>query len=286
MDYYNILGVSRSASQDEIRKAYRKLAMKYHPDQNKAKEAEEKFKKISEAYEVLGDPDKRSKYDQFGSRWKDAQRAGQAGQGYGFGGEDFFRDSRGFSDFFYQMFGGNAGFGGAPRTSKGGDLQGEVEVTFEEAYHGTSRTFSLHGKNLRIQIKAGIEDGKKLKLKGKGNPGVNGGPPGDLYLQVHVSPHLQFVRTGMQLRTDLSVNVFTLMLGGEIEVPTLSGKVKVNLKPETQPGKKIKLSGKGFPKDEKKTVYGNLYVTLNAKIPTNLSAREKELIEELAKLRA
>ncbi|MEM9934656.1 MAG: DnaJ C-terminal domain-containing protein [Bacteroidota bacterium] len=290
MDYYNILGVSKSASQNEIKKAYRKLAMKYHPDQNKNnKSAEEKFKHISEAYEVLGDPDHRAKYDKFGTHWKQAERAGQGGYGgqtgQGFGAEDFFRDSRGFSDFFYQMFGGNTGFSGAPRASKGSDLQGDVEITMEEAYHGTSRTFSLHGKNLRIQIKPGIEDGKKLKLKGKGNPGVHGGPAGDLLLQVHVSPHLLFTRTGMHLRTEVAVDIFTLMLGGEIEVPTMSGKVKVKLKPETQPDKKIKLSGKGFPRDEKRNIHGNLYVTLKAKIPTKLSEQEKELVRELARLR-
>lgn len=302
-DYYKILGIGKTASQDEIKKAYRKLAKINHPDKNPDnKAAENRFKEISEAYEVLSDKEKRKKYDQYGANWKYAEEgnsgAGNAGTGggtyYTYQGDpnEFFTDDRGFSDFFYQMFGGNNPFGRTnqggrkPFTQKGNDYQAQLPITLEEAFNGSHRTFEVNGQNLRIKIKPGTTDGKTLRLTGKGGPGINGGPAGDLYIQIKIEPHPNFQIEGFDLKTETKVNIYTLMLGGKVEIPTPGGLIRIQVQPETEPGKTIKIAGKGLPENEKKTKSGNLYVTLQAKIPHHLSEKEKNLLKELADLRA
>ena len=303
-DYYKILGVDRKASQPEIKKAYRKLAKQYHPDKNPDdKAAEKKFKDISEAYEVLGDEENRKKYDQFGENWKYANQAQHQGQeGFGFrpgnGGQtfyyegdlgDIFGDERGFSDFFYQFFGGGDRFGGRGQTRsqsrarKGADYEAAFPITLEEAYHGGTRTFGVNGHQLRVKIKPGMSDGKRLRIKGKGGAGA---VPGDLYLNINIQEHPLYKRKGHDLYKDEAIDIYTLMLGGKAEIQTLSGKVRVPIKAETNPGKVIKLSGKGMPKDEKKRSFGDLYITLRAALPQRLTKKEKQLLTELAQMRA
>lgn len=304
-DYYKILGIGKTASQDEIKKAYRKLAKINHPDKNPDnKAAEARFKEISEAYEVLSDKENRQKYDQYGANWKYADET-KAQNGPGYSGprggnystyqgdpNDFFTDERGFSDFFYQMFGGNNPFGKntqggrKPFSQKGDDYQAELPVTLEEVFSGNQRTFQVNGKSLRIKIKPGMQTGKKLRLPGEGGPGLNGNPPGDLYLYIKIEPNPNFQIEGFDLKTEVKVDIYTLMLGGKVEIPTPGGLIRINIQPETEPGKTIKISGKGLPENEKKTKAGNLYVTLQAKIPHHLSEKEKDLLKELASLRA
>jgi curved DNA-binding protein len=291
-DYYKVLGVSKGASQDEIKKAYRKLAAKYHPDTNPNNpKAEEKFKDVGEAYEVLGNPENRAKYDRYGKNWKHAQQAGGGfGQG-GFGGNmgDIFGDERGFSDFFYQMFGGGGpgGRGGGRRTrgQKGDDYKADIFVSLEDIYEGRKRTIRIDGKEMDVPVKAAMKDGKQLRVKNHGGPGRNGGPAGDLYLTLKIEDHKFFTRIGDDLKADLPVDLYTLILGGKVEVPTLSKPVRIKITPETQPGKVIKLKGKGLPRDERKSSYGNLYITLRTTYPKNLSEQEKESFKQLAALR-
>jgi curved DNA-binding protein len=297
-DYYQTLGVSRDASEKEIKTSYRKLAKKYHPDSNQENPAaEEKFKAISEAYEVLSDPEKRAKYDQYGENWKHADQfagAGNPGGGQYYtyeGGDfgDFFRDERGFSDFFYSMFGGGSPFGrqGQARgVYKGEDYQATLDISLQDAYHGGSQTFQLNGETLRINIKPGAKDGQKLRLKGKGGLGRQGGENGDLYIILRVQPHPRFKREGNDLHLEHKIDLYTLVLGGKVEIPTLDKSVRVTVKPETEPGKLIRLRGKGMPLDAEKTRHGDLLVTLQAKMPQRLSTREKELFQQLAELRA
>lgn len=293
-DYYKVLGVSKSASTDEVKKAYRKLARKYHPDLNpNNKDAEKKFKEINEANEVLSDPEKRKKYDKYGKDWKHAdefekaggshqqsQRRGQqrsSSQQYA-GGD--------FSDFFESMFGGGSGgFSGGQTKFRGQDLNAELQLNLNEVYETHKRTLTLNGKNIRLTIPAGIEDGQVIKISGHGAPGVNGGPKGDLYITFNIKNNTSFKRDGSNLYTDAEIDLFTALLGGEIVIDTFKGKVKLKIKPETQPGTKVKLKGKGFPAYKKDGVFGDLYVTYQIQLPTKLTAKEKELISELQKLR-
>ncbi|WP_224995328.1 DnaJ C-terminal domain-containing protein [Cesiribacter sp. SM1] len=308
-DYYKILGVSKTASQDEIKKAYRKLAVKYHPDKNKGdKVAEEKFKEISEANNVLSDPEKRRQYDELGSNWNRYQQTGGAGgfnwteyarqqqggrtyQAYDFG--DVFGGNTksggrgGFSDFFQNFFGGGFEGAGSRQASgfKGQDLQSEMGISLQDAYDGTTHIMNVHGEQLRIKLKPGIEDKQTLKLKGKGAPGVNGGPAGDLYLTVHVAPHQQFERKGDDLHTDLPVDLYTVLLGGKVTVNTLSGPVNMQLPALTQNGKVLRLRDKGMPRYNNPGQFGDLYVRIQVELPSQLSSEEKHLFEELKRLK-
>ena len=312
-DYYQILGVSRDATTDEIKKAYRKLAAKYHPDKNPGdKSAEEKFKEINEAKEVLTDPEKRKLYDQFGKDWEYYKQAGAqgnfdwskyaqqqgGGRAYTYSGniedmEDLFGGG-GFSDFFDLLFGGG---GGArtrtrhgrtrtrPTSQKGQDYAAEVFISLEEAYHGTSRQLNVDGQTIKINLKPGVADGQKLKVSGKGGPGVGGGQKGDLYITVKVYPHPLFERKGDDLYTDVKVDLYTAVLGGKVEVNTFKGKVKVDIAPGTNPGKVLKLKGLGMPNYKHPSTYGDLYVKINVEIPKDLTDKEIELFKKLRDMR-
>ncbi len=316
-DYYEILGVSKNASADEIKKAYRKLAAKYHPDKNPGdKHAEEMFKQINEAHSVLTDPEKRKLYDRFGENWKQfenmdektrqqyekyqqyQQQGSYAGAGNGqhfewnFG--DLFGDAFGSGfgeDFFSTIFGGRQGsaFSGQRKQRSypipGQDLHAELEISLEEAYNGTTKLFKINNETIKLKIKPGTRDGQILKLKGKGGAGINGGPNGDLLITIHLRPHPLFKRVGDDLHMELPVDLYTAVLGGSVQIQTLKGKVKVNIPPESGNGKIIRLPGLGMPKDAAKSQFGDLYLKLNVQIPTNLSAKEKELFRELARLR-
>lgn len=303
IDYYKILGVDRNATTEDIKKAYRKLARKHHPDLNPNNpEAGKLFQQINEANEVLGDPENRKKYDQYGKDWKHAEQFEQArkqqrssgAQGQGnpfgdsgnpFGGSEYFTygDESGYSDFFSSMF-GNRG-GGRQTRFKGQDFRASVELSLTEAYKTHQQTFTVNGKNIRITVPAGIENGQEIKLAGYGAPGVNGGPNGDLYITFEIKNDTAFTRKGNDLYMNVSLDLYKSLLGGEEIIDTLGGKVKMTIAPETQNGTKVRLKGKGFPVYKKEGVFGDLYVTYQIKIPTGLTAKEKELVEQLAKER-
>ena len=311
-DYYKILGVEKTSSQDEVKNAFRKLAMKYHPDKTKGdKTAEEKFKEVNEAYEVLRDPEKRKKYDTLGSNWKQYEQAGgqQGGfdwsqfydQGAG-GGQRSYRFETGgndsdfygggvFSDFFEQMFGGGGGArqsrrGGGAIPVRGHDLSAEMGITLEEAYKGVSKTFRLEGEAIRLNIKPGIRDGQVLKLGGKGAPGINGGPAGDLLLTIGVAKDVRYERKGDDLYADLDVDLYTAVLGGKVQFQTLKGAVNVTIPAGTQSGKLMKLPGMGMPSYSVRGKFGDLYLKVEVQVPQDLSDEEKKLFEELRKQRA
>lgn len=288
IDYYKILGVDKSASEDDIKKGYRKLARKLHPDLNpNDKEAHQKFQQVNEANEVLSDPEKRKKYDQYGKDWQHAdqfekQRQSRQQSSYS-GGEHFSGDDDGdFSSFFESMFGG----GGRSRQTKfrGQDFRAELKVNLVDAMETHPQTLAVNGKNVRITIPAGIENGQVIKLKGYGAPGVNGGPSGDLFITFSIIPHPNFKRSGNDLFTTTNIDLYTALLGGETTIDTLKGKVKLKVNPETQPGTKIRLKGKGFPVYKKETQAGDLYVTYEVKLPTNLTEKQKALFTELSNL--
>jgi curved DNA-binding protein len=289
IDYYQVLGLKKGASDKEIKGAYRKLARKYHPDlnQNDA-EAKKKFQQINEANEVLSDPEKRKKYDQYGKDWKHSeeferarsQQRQYAGRGdTGFPGD--FSDEN-FSDFFESMFGGSGRSSGNRIKYRGQDYNGEIQLSFREAYTTQQRTITVNGKNIRITIPAGIENGQTIRIKGHGGEGMNGGPNGDLYINIHVSPDPKYKRDGSDLYMNADLDLFTAVLGGTINIETLSGQVKVPVKAETQNGTKIRLKGKGFPVYKKEGTFGDLYITYSIAIPVNLTERQKELFKELA----
>jgi curved DNA-binding protein len=294
IDYYKILGLDKNASPDDIKKAYRKLARQYHPDMNpNNKEAHKKFQQINEANEVLGDPEKRKKYDQYGKDWKHAEefeKARQQQRQYAGGGgsQTFTGDSEGggFSDFFESLFGGMGSRGRQRETKfKGQDYQAELRLSLKEAYTTHQRTLTIDGKNVRITIPAGIEDGQKIRLKGYGAPGVSGGPAGDLYITFQIEDDPHFKRSGIDLHTTAAIDLYTAVLGGEATVNTLSGKLKLKVPPGTQNDAKVRVKGKGFPVYKQEGQFGDLYVTYKIKIPTHLSEKEKELFTELSKLR-
>lgn len=295
IDYYKILGLNKSATQDEIKKAYRKLARKYHPDLNpNDKEAEKKFKEINEANEVLSNPENRKKYDQYGKDWQHAeayekarsQQGQNPGQSYSYqsGGFGGFEESD-YSDFFESMFGG--GFGQRTRAAKykGEDFHAEMQIDIREAYKTHKKTFRFNGKDIRITIPAGIADGQQIKLKGYGGNGTNGGPNGDLYIKFTILNNTGFKRHGNDLYKTIDLDLYTALLGGETTIETFDGKAKLNIKPETENGTKIRLKGKGFPVYKKEGEFGNLIITLNLKLPKNLDEKEKELFTELSKMR-
>lgn len=298
IDYYKILGLEKTASQEDIKKAYRKLARKYHPDLNpNDKEAEKRFKEINEANEVLSNPENRKKYDKYGEHWKHGEEYEKAQQqqqqyqnysGQGFSGADF-GDQGDFSDFFQSMFGGAAGSAGFGRSSrgrasgkfKGQDISAELTLTLKEAAEKHQRTFEINGKKVRITIPAGVYEGLQIKLKNYGHEGINGGPNGDLYITFHITEDAQFKRVGNDLYTTADIDLYTALLGGEVIVNTLSGSVSLKVKPETQNGTKVRLKGKGFPVYKQDDQAGDLFVTYHVVLPTHLSEKQKELVKEL-----
>lgn len=304
IDYYKVLELDKSAATADIKKAYRKLARKYHPDLNpNDRDAQAKFQQINEAHEVLSDKEKRKKFDQYGKDWQHAEqfeqaRQQQGAQGGGFGGfggghtggqqysGDFQDDT--FSDFFEQMFGGGARTRGAGRSPqyKGQDFNAELQLNLKDVYTTQKQTLTINGKNIRLTIPAGVENGQTIKITGHGGPGMQGGPNGDLFITFKINNNSEFKREKENLYKTVDVDFFTALLGGEITVNTFDGKVKLQVKPETQPGTQIKLKGKGFPKYKKENVHGNLYITFQVKMLTDLSEKEKELFEQLQKLRS
>jgi curved DNA-binding protein len=290
IDYYKILNLDKSASEADIKKAYRKLAREHHPDLNpNDKEAHKRFQQINEANEVLSDPEKRKKYDQYGKDWKHAEQFEQARQNQGqrqpFGAEaghgtyESFDDDR-FSDFFESLFGtGNQRSQGRYR---GQDIQAELNLTLAEAYTTHQQTFNINGKKIRITIPAGVEDGQVIKLKGHGGPGRNGGPNGDLYITFSIQNDPNIKRNGNDLLMAVPIDLYTAVLGGEKVVDTLGGKLKLKVNPETQNGTKIRVKGKGFPVYKKDGEFGDLYVTYTVQIPTNLTDKQKELFRQLS----
>jgi curved DNA-binding protein len=289
IDYYKILGVDKKASAEEIKKVYRKLARKLHPDLNpNDKEAHQKFQQVNEANEVLSDPDKRKKYDQYGKDWQHADQFEQQRQSqreaYNTGGQNFSGDTDGdFSSFFESLFGG----GGRTRQTKfrGQDYNAELKLSLIDAMTTHQQTLTVNGKNIRITIPAGAENGQVIKLKGYGAPGVNGGPAGDLYITFSITPHPHFKRSGNDLYTTAVIDLYTAVLGGETTIDTLQGKVKLKVNPGTQHGTKVRLKGKGFPVYKKEGEAGDLYVTYEVKIPTELTEEQKKLFTALSKLK-
>ncbi len=322
-DYYQTLGVSKTASDKELKQAYRKLARKHHPDVNPGdKTAEARFKEINEAYEVLGDPEKRRKYDELGANWRMYEQAQQQGQPFGggspFGGaggawninmggpggyrtmteeemHDLFGNEDPFSDFFKTFFGGGGGTqtgrarqARAPRSQKGRDIEHEVELTLEEAYHGATRRISIkqggHARSVDVRIPAGVRDGSRVRAAGEGESGGNGGASGDLYLRVKLKPHPVFERQGNDLRTKVAVPITTAVLGGEAQVPTVTGSVRLKIPETTQNGQVFRLKGHGMPAIGKPDDRGDLYATVEVQLPRSLTKDQRQHYEALAKL--
>ncbi|MDT0691185.1 J domain-containing protein [Salegentibacter sp. F188] len=300
IDYYKLLELEKSASQADIKKAYRRLARKYHPDLNpNDKEAQAIFQQINEAHEVLSDPEKRKKYDEYGKDWQHADQYEQAraqqqqaggtgfggGRGYSYSG-DFEDDT--FSDFFEQMFGGGARTRGAGRGAqfKGQDFNAELQLNLSDVYTSQKQTLTVNRKKIRLTIPAGVENGQTIRIKNHGAPGIQGGPKGDLFITFNIINNTKFKREEENLYSTEEIDLYTALLGGEVTVDTFDGKVKLKVKPETQADTKVKLKGKGFPKYKKEGQFGDLFITYKIKMPIHLSEREKELFRELQKLRA
>ncbi len=312
-DYYQILGVDKRASQDDIKKAYRKLARKFHPDVNPDDpNAEEKFKDINEAYQVLSDEDKRHKYDRFGSQWKQYQQNGGRAEDFDWsqwaaqgqrGGTQYRSVSQeefeqmfggglgGFSDFFETLFGGMAGGRTAPRTTtrarrqelrRGQDLQHPVEISLEEAFRGTTRLLTFEdGHRIEASIPPGVKTGSKIRLSGQGADGAQG--PGDLFLKIKVRSHPKFTRDGDDLKISQPVNFFTALLGGEVTVVTIDKEVKLTIPPETDSGKTFRLQGLGMPILNQPEKHGDLYATIEIQVPKNLTDDQKNKFKDLQK---
>jgi curved DNA-binding protein len=310
-DYYKILGVEKNAAEKEIKRAYRRLARQCHPDMNPDDpRAEERFKEVNEAYEVLSDPEKRSKYDQLGADWQRWQRTGgrpgdfdwsrwasaQPGGGvhvrYGTPEdlEDLFGGASPFSDFFSQIFGGTGarpGAGGAQyqmRPRRGQDLEQAVEITLQEAYQGTIRVLQKDGQRLEVKIPAGAKSGTRVRMSGGGGTGAAGGLAGDLYLRVSVLPDARFERKGNDLYTTVAVDLYTMVLGGEVRVPTMAGEVVLTIPAGTQNGRSFRLRGKGMPHLRQSGQFGDLYARIEARLPARLTPQQRELFEELRRL--
>lgn len=296
-DYYQILGVPRTATADEIKKAYRKLARQHHPDNNPGnKQAEAKFKEINEANEVLSDPDKRRKYDQLGSQWQQYERMG--GQPGGFDWSqwttgqsvdlnDLFGGSGGFSDFFTQIFGGMGGVGGRRGASTRGPARGRdydhpVDIDLREAYSGVTLSLQKDGQKLEVKIPPGVKTGSRVRVAGQGGEGQAGGAAGDLYLVVNVKPDAVFERSGDDLKVTVTADLYTLVLGGEVTVPTMLGEAKLKIPPETQPGRVFRLRGQGMPQLRDPHNHGDLLVKVQVALPTHLTETEKKLFRQLA----
>ncbi|MFN8476037.1 MAG: J domain-containing protein [Anaerolineae bacterium] len=317
-DYYKILGVDRTADEKEIKRAYRRLARKHHPDVNPGdKAAETQFKEINEAYEVLGDPEKRKKYDQFGSQWREYERAGvnpedlfrQYGAQGGPGGarvryarpedlQDMFGSAGGFSDFFETLFGGamrgQGGFGQgfgqgggrrAATPAAGEDVEHPVEISLEEAFNGTTRILQMGDRRIEVKIPAGVRTGSRVRVAGEGGPGFNGGPNGDLYLVVEVAPNAMYEREGDDLTVDVPVDLYTAVLGGEANVPTIKGtRLNLRIPAGTQPGQRIRLRGQGMPLLKTPEQRGDLYARIKVDLPRQIDDQQRELFEQLRAL--
>ncbi|MEP6927716.1 MAG: J domain-containing protein [Ginsengibacter sp.] len=297
VDYYKTLGVAKNAAADEIKKAYRKLARKLHPDLNpNDKEAHKKFQQINEANEVLSDPEKRKQYDQYGKDWKHAdqfekakQQQGRQGFGGGFRGENFGNytyssgDDSEFSDFFESLFGGSKSKRNQTKY-RGQDYNAELHLTLSDVYKTHKQTLTINGKNVRITIPAGVENGQVIRLKGYGSEGANGGPHGDLLITFVIKNDTAFRRDGNDLYKSEDIDLYSALLGGEKTIDTIDGKIKLKVNSETQSGTKIRLKGKGFPIYRKEGEAGDLYITWNVKLPTGLTEKQKELYTELSKL--
>ncbi len=287
VDYYKILGVEITATPKDVKAAYRKLARKYHPDLNPTdKDAKRNFQEINEANEVLSDPEKRIKYDKYGKDWQHAeafekaQQQASNSQRPGFSGGQPGGD---FSDFFESMFGrATAGSRRNEAKYRGEDYNAEIHLDLIEAFKTHQQTLSVNGKNIRITIPAGIDNGQTIKITGHGGRGINGGPNGDLYITFSIANHPIIKRFGNELFMSVELNLYTAVLGGEITLDTLNSQVKLKVKPETQNGSQIKLKGKGFPVYKSEGQFGDLTVTYNIKIPTNLTDKQKVLFTELS----
>lgn len=300
-DYYKTLGLTKNATQDEIRDAFRKLARQHHPDANLGdKSAEEKFKQINEAYQVLSDPDKRSKYDQFGSTWQNYTGGGGRPEDFNWGqwarrgggntrtvNMDDLGGIGGFSDFFETLFGrGAGGAGGVPSRMRGGrDAEQEVEITLDEAFNGAMRVFERQdGTRMEIKIPKGVRSGSKVRVAGQGEKTTYGGQPGDLYLRIKVAPHPMFKREKDDLQVSLPVDLYTAILGGEVEVPTLGRPVQLKIPALSQNGKTFRLRGLGMPHPQNSTERGDLLAVLDVKLPKQMGEPEKQLFEQLREM--
>ncbi|MFN0083044.1 MAG: DnaJ C-terminal domain-containing protein [Ferruginibacter sp.] len=285
IDYYNVLGLQKNATADEIKKAYRKLAKQYHPDANPDDAgAKKKFQQINEANEVLSDPENRKKFDKYGKDWQHSeayeQQARQQQQyGQQYGGYD---NEGGFSDFFSSMFGG-----GGRRSAgkqKGQDINATFQLNLTDVFKTHQQTITVNGKNIRITVPAGVENGQVIKLRGYGQVSPNGGTTGDLFLTFKINNDTFFKRVGNDLQITQEIDLYTALLGGDANLTTMHGKLKLKVKPETQNGTKIRVKGKGFPVYKQDETFGDLYVTYNVKLPTGLSEKQLELFETLRKL--
>lgn len=292
VDYYQILEIKKTATDKDIKKAYRKLARKYHPDLNpNNKEAEKKFKEINEANEVLGNVENRKKYDKYGEGWEHGkefekatkqqqnQRKTQNNTKEGYSEHDF-------SDYFSSMFGGKRGYSNQDnRRFKGQDFNAELHLNLEDVYEPHKQVLTVNNKKIRLTIPAGVENGQIIKIKGKGEAGINGGPSGDLHITFSIKNHTKFKREGNNLYASVDLDLYTAILGGEITIDTFNSKVKLKIVPDTLNGTKVKLKGKGFPVYKKDNKFGDLIITYQIKIPTKLNDKEKELFTELQKIR-
>ena len=303
IDYYKVLGLPNTATQDDIKKAYRKLARKYHPDVNpNAEEAKKSFQQINEANEVLSDPEKRKKYDQYGKDWEHAEayeeakkqkaRQGDYGQSDFGGGGNYqqysssdFGDGQDFSDFFSSMFGGSRNSSSRASQFRGQDYNATLQLTDKDVYTTQKQVLTLNDKKIRITIPAGVENGQTIKIKGHGGEGVNGGPKGDLYITFQITPDAQFKRIGADLYATQNIDLFTAVLGGDAVINTFTDKVKLKVTAGTQNGTKVRLKGKGFPKYKIDGEFGDLYITYNVVVPTDLSEEQKDLFIKLSKLK-
>jgi curved DNA-binding protein len=301
-DYYKILGVDKNASQQEIKKVYRRLARQYHPDVNPGvKSAEARFKEINEAHEVLGDPEKRKKYDELGSSWQQWQRQGGDPRGFDWGqwyagGQPGARsahveygdleDLLG-SDFFRAIFGGmgGAGYGRQPRSRRGQDFEHPVEITLEEAHSGSKRLLQMDDRRIEVTIPPGVDTGSRVRISGEGGAALGRGSKGDLYLRIAVLPHGAFERKGDDLHCQVPIDLYTAVLGGEVTIPTLKGQVALRIPPETQGGKRFRLKGLGMPNIRNPKVKGDLYAEVAIVLPRGLNKHEKDLFAQLAALR-
>lgn len=297
IDYYNILGVSKDASQEDIKKAFKKLARKYHPDLNpNDPEAHRKFQEINEANEVLSDPEKRKKYDEYGENWKHADEYEAQQQQYSrnngsngsfhtsFWSSDGDVNGSGFSDFFEQMFGSHRKGRDGQFGYRGQDYTAELHLSLTDAAETHKQILTVNGKKLRITVPAGVADGQTIKLTGQGGEGANGGPAGDLYITFIIDNNTRFKREGDDLYTTVPLDLYTALLGGEVIVDTLNGKVKLKVQEGTQNGSKIRLRGKGFPVYKQDGVFGDLIITYNITIPTNLTDKQKDLLRQIQTL--
>ncbi len=303
-DYYKILGVSKTATTDEIKKVYRQLALKYHPDTNpNNKAAEDKFKEINEAYEVLGDAEKRKKYDNLGSSWNRYRQTGGNTEDFDWSQwtsrrpqgrrktSDTFSNigdifGQGASDFFENIFGGftkKTGFQQPPR--RGEDIETELEISLEEAFRGTQKQFIVENQKIELNIKPGINDGQVLKISGKGRPGKTGGINGDILIKIKITPHKRVQREGNDLHLEVTIDLYKAILGGNSTLKTFGDTVKLNIPPESQHGSILKIKGQGMPIYSNPTQRGDLFIKLNIKIPKNLTQKEIELFKELEAMR-